>query len=167
MLKKLVVIELDASRMKRVRENLDRLKLDAELIVADASEPSSWWDGELFDRILIDAPCSASGVIRRHPDIKSLRREEDLSSLTQIQQKILQQAWTLLSPGGELLYVTCSVFRQENEAQLAKLLSEQSDAEEIELDVDWGVACLHGHQLLPGEDDSDGFYFARVRKVLS
>lgn len=166
-LKKLVAVELEEQRMQRVRENLERLKLDAELVVADASEPSSWWDGELFDRILVDAPCSASGVIRRHPDIKSLRREDDLASLVQIQQKILQQAWSMLAPDGLLLYVTCSVFRQENEAQIRKLLSEYDDAGEVVIDAPWGVACEHGRQLLPGEEDSDGFYFACVRKVLS
>lgn len=165
-LKKLVAVELEEQRMQRVKENLERLKLDAELIVGDASESSTWWDGELFDRILVDAPCSASGVIRRHPDIKSLRREDDLASLVQTQQKILQQAWSMLSPDGLLLYVTCSVFRQENEAQIKKLLSEQDDADEVVIDASWGMPCEHGRQLLPGEDDSDGFYFACVRKAL-
>lgn len=166
-LRKLVAVELEEQRMQRVRENLERLKLDAELIVADASERSGWWDGELFDRILLDAPCSASGVIRRHPDIKSLRRDDDLVSLVQTQQKILQQAWSMLAPDGLLLYVTCSVFRQENEAQIRKLMSEHEDAGEVIIDASWGVACEYGRQLLPGEDDSDGFYFACVRKVLS
>lgn len=161
-LKKLVAVELEAQRMQRVKENLERLNLDAELIVADASDCSTWWDGELFDRILVDAPCSASGVIRRHPDIKSLRREDDLLSLVQTQQKILQQAWSMLSPGGLLLYVTCSVFRQENESQIEKLLNEQDDAQEIMIDALWGTSCMHGRQILPGEDDSDGFYFACV-----
>lgn len=164
-IKKLVAVELEETRMQKVRENLDRLKLDAELIVADASDVSTWWDGEPFDRILVDAPCSTSGVIRRHPDIKSLRREDDLPSLVQTQQKILQQAWQMLSPGGLLLYVTCSVLRQENEVQIMKLLNEQDDADEIILDASWGVSCDHGRQLLPGEDDNDGFYFACLRKT--
>jgi 16S rRNA (cytosine967-C5)-methyltransferase len=164
-IKKLVAVELEQQRMQRVRENLDRLNLDAELIVADASDVATWWDGDPFDRILVDAPCSASGVIRRHPDIKSLRREDDLPSLVQTQQKILQQAWAVLSSGGLLLYVTCSVLRQENEAQIKKLLSEHDDAEELILDASWGVSCDHGRQLLPGEDDSDGFYFACLRKT--
>lgn len=166
-IKKLVAVELEQQRMQRVRENLDRLKLDAELIVADASDASSWWDGKLFDRILVDAPCSATGVIRRHPDIKSLRRESDLSSLSHTQQQILQQAWRMLSAGGMLLYVTCSVLRQENEAQIAKLLNQYDDAEELSLDESWGVKCVHGRQLLPGENDSDGFYFALIRKALN
>lgn len=164
-LKKLVAVELEKARMQRVKENLERLKLNAELIVADASESSMWWDGESFDRIMVDAPCSASGVIRRHPDIKSLRREDDLASLVQTQQRILQQAWSMLSPGGLLLYVTCSVFRQENEAQIKKLLSEQGDAEDVAIDALWGIPCEHGRQLLPGDNDSDGFYFACVRKM--
>jgi 16S rRNA (cytosine967-C5)-methyltransferase len=164
-LKKLVAVELEEQRMQRVKENLLRLHLDAELIVADASDSSTWWDGELFDRILVDAPCSASGVIRRHPDIKSLRREDDLSSLVQIQQQILQQAWSMLSHGGLLLYVTCSVFRQENEVQIGRLLDKQEDADEVVIDASWGVPCEHGRQLLPGEDDSDGFYFACVRRA--
>jgi 16S rRNA (cytosine967-C5)-methyltransferase len=164
-LKKLVAVELEEQRMQRVRENLDRLKLKAELIVADASDASSWWDGELFDRVLVDAPCSASGVIRRHPDIKSLRREDDLPSLVDTQQKILEQAWSVLSPGGLLLYVTCSVLRQENEEQIIKLMNKNDDAEEVALDVSWGLGCVHGRQLLPSENDSDGFYFACLRKV--
>ena len=165
-IKKLVAVELEEQRMQKVRENLDRLKLSAELIVADASDASTWWDGALFDRILVDAPCSASGVIRRHPDIKSLRREDDLPSLVALQQKILQQAWQMLSPDGLLLYVTCSVFRQENEAQIMRLLNEHTDADEVNLDASWGVRCMHGRQLLPGENDSDGFYFACIRKAL-
>lgn len=165
-LKKLVAVELEQQRMQKVKQNLERLKLDAELIVADASECSTWWDGELFDRILVDVPCSASGVIRRHPDIKSLRREDDLVSLVQTQQKILQQAWSMLSPDGLLLYVTCSVFRQENEVQIRMLLSEQDDAEEVTIDATWGITCEPGRQILPGEGDSDGFYFACVRKAL-
>jgi 16S rRNA (cytosine967-C5)-methyltransferase len=107
-------------------------------------------------------------VIRRHPDIKALRREEDINSLAEVQQKILQQAWQMLVPGGKLLYVTCSVLRQENEAQISKLLASHKDAIELNLiDKDsneWGVACQHGRQLLPGENDNDGFYFCCLRK---
>ena len=128
----MVAVELEEKRMLRVKENLGRLNLKAELIVADASE-ASWWDGKLFDRIMVDAPCSSTGVIRRHPDIKSLRWEEDLKSLVIIQQKILQQAWQMLKPGGKLLYVTCSVLRQENEAQITELLSTHKDALELKL----------------------------------
>ncbi len=165
----MIAVELEESRMTRVRENLDRLNLKAELIVADAGDASTWWDGKPFDRIMVDAPCSSTGVIRRHPDIKTLRREEDINSLAEIQQKILQQAWQLLASGGKLLYVTCSVLRQENEAQIAKLIATQKDVIELDLIEEgssrpWGVACKHGRQLLPGENDTDGFYFCCLSK---
>jgi len=167
-IKSMTAVELEEKRMLRVRENLARLNFEAELIVADASE-DSWWDGKLFDRILVDAPCSSTGVIRRHPDIKSLRWEEDIKSLVIIQQKILQQAWQMLKPGGKLLYVTCSVLRQENEAQITELLSTHKDALELNLIADdggdWGVAVKYGRQLLPGENDNDGFYFCCLTKL--
>lgn len=165
----MTAVELDEKRMLRVRENLARLNFEAELIVADASE-DSWWDGKPFDRILVDAPCSSTGVIRRHPDIKVLRWEEDIKSLVGVQQKILQQAWQMLAPGGKLLYVTCSVLRQENEAQIANLLTTKNDVVELDLigegsSKPWGVACKHGRQLLPGENDTDGFYFCGLSKA--
>ncbi|MES0327492.1 MAG: 16S rRNA (cytosine(967)-C(5))-methyltransferase, partial [Gammaproteobacteria bacterium] len=165
----MTAVELDEKRMLRVRENLARLNFEAELIVADASE-DSWWDGKLFDRILVDAPCSSTGVIRRHPDIKVLRWEEDIKSLVGVQQKILQQAWQMLAPGGKLLYVTCSVLRQENEAQIANLLATQNGVIELNLieagsSKPWGIACKHGRQLLPGENDTDGFYFCGLSKA--
>ena len=163
-LKRMLAVEVDARRMQRVTENLQRLKLDAELLVADASDYRQWWDGKSFDRILIDAPCSASGVIRRHPDIKSLRRETDIAPLVELQYKILLSAWQMLVSGGELLYVTCSIFKDENEKQMIKFLSENSEAEEIEIIESWGVACEHGRQLFPGEQDADGFYFCRLKK---
>jgi 16S rRNA (cytosine967-C5)-methyltransferase len=160
----MTAVELEPERMQRVQENLDRLGLSATLITGDAANVDNWWDGKTFDRILVDAPCSASGVIRRHPDIKSLRREDDIKALVDLQQAILQQAWMMLKPGGELLYVTCSVLRQENEKQVEYLLAHQSDAEHVELNVDWGQACIYGRQLMPGEKDADGFYFARLKK---
>lgn len=163
-LKRMLAVEIDERRMQRVTENLQRLKLDAELLVADASDYRQWWDGESFDRILIDAPCSASGVIRRHPDIKSLRRETDIATLVELQYKILLSAWNMLVSGGELLYVTCSIFKDENEKQMIKFLGENSEAEEIEIIENWGVACEHGRQLFPGEQDADGFYFCRLKK---
>jgi len=160
----MTAVELEPLRMQRVQQNLDRLGLHAELIIADATDTHSWWDGRVFDRILVDAPCSASGVIRRHPDIKSLRHADDLVSLKQIQQQILLQALSMLKPGGTLLYVTCSVLKQENELQLEHLLSAQPEAEEVVIDENWGIACRHGRQLLPGVLDGDGFYFARLKK---
>jgi 16S rRNA (cytosine967-C5)-methyltransferase len=163
-LAEMVAVELDAQRIRRVEDNLQRLGLRARLLVADAGDAAAWWDGHGFDRILLDAPCSATGVIRRHPDIKSLRQADDLAQLVDVQQRILRQAWQLLKPGGVLLYVTCSVLRQENEQQIQVLLSDYADAEELSIDVDWGRACRYGRQLLPGENGGDGFYYARLRK---
>lgn len=171
---KMTAVEFDEQRMQRVSENLHRLKLadesdsehNVELIVADAREYKQWWDGDLFDRILIDAPCSASGVIRRHPDIKTLRRESDIKQLVELQSEILLSAWQMLAPEGELLYVTCSVFKDENQAQIAKFLAHVGDdATEIKIEADWGVACDFGRQLFPGEQDADGFYFCKLKKI--
>lgn len=164
-LKKLLAVEFDEQRMQRVNENLQRLKLNAELVVADAREYQQWWDGEYYDRILIDAPCSASGVIRRHPDIKTLRRESDINQLVKLQAEILLSAWQMLAAGGELLYVTCSIFKDENENQIAEFLSQTNNAVEIKINAHWGQLCVHGRQLLPGEQDADGFYFCRLGKL--
>jgi 16S rRNA (cytosine967-C5)-methyltransferase len=161
----MVAVDVDPVRMQRVEQNLARIQKTAECIVADARQPQDWWNGDVFDRILLDAPCSASGVIRRHPDIKSLRRDEDIAQLTALQQQILQAVWPVLRPGGELLYVTCSVLRAENELQITEFLRRHSDALEIALDASLGIACVHGRQLLPAENDGDGFYFARLRKL--
>jgi 16S rRNA (cytosine967-C5)-methyltransferase len=160
----MTAVELEPLRMQRVQQNLDRLGLHAELIVGDAVDIQSWWDGRMFDRILVDAPCSASGVIRRHPDIKSLRHADDLDTLTQIQQQILKRALSMLRPGGTLLYVTCSVLKRENEQQIAQLLSAGEEAVEIDIDEIRGIPCRHGQQLLPGDMDGDGFYYARLKK---
>ena len=163
----LVAVEVDEQRMQRVSENLQRLKLEsrAKMVVADARDSKDWWDGERFDRILIDAPCSASGVIRRHPDIKTLRRDTDIAPLNKLQFEILMSAWQMLKPGGELLYVTCSIFKDENQDQVRNFLSKNQDAREMSIDVNWGEACEHGRQLFPGEGDADGFYFCRLKKA--
>ncbi len=174
---KLTAVEFDEQRMQRVTENLQRLRLSdavmddprVELIVGDAREYRSWWDGKLFDRILIDAPCSASGVIRRHPDIKTLRRESDIEPLVKMQSEILLSAWQMLAPGGEMLYVTCSIFKDENQNQMANFLAHigdvDNDAAEIKIKTDWGVSCNYGRQLFPGESDADGFYFCKLKKL--
>ena len=162
----LVAVELDPIRMQKVLQNIERLNLQAQLLVADATDTQSWWDGRSFDRILVDAPCSASGVIRRHPDIKTLRHADDLVELADIQLQILKQAWCMLKPGGTLLYVTCSVLRLENEQQIGSLLRSNADVEEVTIDAKWGVACRHGRQLLPGTEDSDGFYYALLKKLV-
>ena len=164
---KVFAVELEQQRMQRVSENLQRLKLESrtELIVADAREYKQWWSGDQFGRILIDAPCSASGVIRRHPDIKTLRRESDITPLVKLQAEILSSAWQMLAPGGELLYVTCSVFKDENQNQIHDFLSQNNDAAEIKIESNWGKSCEYGRQLLPGEQDADGFYFCRLIKL--
>jgi len=164
-LKELVAVDIDEFRMQRVGENLQRLNLQAKRVVGDAANPASWWDGKPFDRILLDAPCSALGVIRRHPDIKLLRRAEDIGQLQALQKSILQAVWPLLAPGGLLLYATCSILKQENERQVQAFLAEHSDAVELPIDADWGVAGACGRQILTGESAMDGFYYARLSKA--
>lgn len=167
-LKKVVALDVSAERLKRVEENSLRLKIPSEklvLMTADASR-QDWWDGEKFDRILLDAPCSATGVIRRHPDIKLLRREEDISALTKLQAQILDNLWLMLKPGGVLLYATCSIIRDENDHQIEAFLKRQknSEAAEIIIEADWGIRMPFGRQILPGEQNMDGFYYALLRK---
>lgn len=163
-LAKVVAIDNDARRLEKLDQNLLRLNLSAQVIVADAGDVSHWWDEEPFDRILLDAPCSATGIIRRHPDIKILRRPDDLGKLRQIQNTLLSQLWTCLKPGGLMLYSTCSVLPEENSEIVAAFLQRQSDAKHEEIQAQWGVECPHGRQLLPHSDGNDGFYFATLRK---
>jgi 16S rRNA (cytosine967-C5)-methyltransferase len=163
-LKELIAVDIDASRMQRVSDTLQRLKLAATQVVGDAEKPGDWWDGQFFDRILLDAPCSALGVIRRHPDIKLLRRVEDIGPLQLLQKNILHAVWPLLAPGGIMLYATCSILKQENERQIDAFLGEHPDAVELAIDVDWGFAGSHGRQIMTGESAMDGFYYARIRK---
>lgn len=160
----MTAVDISASRLQRVQENLERLGLSATLYTGDAAEPEGAWVGAGYDRILLDVPCSATGVIRRHPDIKLLRRPEDVGSLTDLQQRILQSAWSLLKPGGLLVYATCSLLPRENEKQIERFLSAHQDANELPIDDTWGHARNHGRQTLPGEDTMDGFYYARLRK---
>lgn len=159
-------MDISDQRLLRVQENLERLGFSAQLLAGDAEQPDQWWDGAHYDRILLDVPCSASGVIRRHPDIKLLRRPQDIKQLVGTQKNILQKIWTLLKPGGKLLYVTCSVFKDENENQLEDFLQHQLDAEEIKIDAKWGEARSHGRQILTGEQGMDGFYYALLTKKL-
>jgi len=159
-----VAIDIDEQRLLSVRENLARLQLQAKIVCGDASRPDEWWDGQLFDRILLDAPCSASGVIRRHPDIKQLRREDDIEALVTLQGEILEAVWQLLAPGGLLLYATCSIFPQENHLQIERFLETHHDAVAQSVSASWGRAMPVGRQILPGDDGMDGFYYAPLLK---
>lgn len=160
----LVCIELEAERMKRVQENLARLGHKATLVVEDACDVKKWWDGKLFDGILLDVPCSASGVIRRHPDIKLLRRPADLAKLAELQAHILRTVWQTLAPGGMLVYATCSVLPEENEEVVKLFIEEQDDALHDPVSAHWGIERPFGRQLFPQEEGHDGFYYARIIK---
>ncbi len=163
-------IELDAldsseTRLQRVQQNLLRIDKSARILVGDAANPDSWFNGNHYDCILADVPCSASGVIRRHPDIKLLRRESDIMPILAQQRKILDALWRLLKPGGRILYSTCSVFKDENEVQIAKFLDRHPDGSEIILqNARWGERRPHGRQILTGRDNMDGFYYALLTK---
>lgn len=166
----LTAIDSDAERLGGVRENLDRLGFTATVLAADASNPDEWWDGKEFDRILLDAPCSATGVIRRHPDIKLLRRESDIQSMAGRQIEMLEALWRLLQPAGRLLYVTCSVLAEENDQVVGKFLATHADAQENRVLHDYNIRDLmhqkaSGFQVLPGAQGLDGFYFACLEKV--
>nr|NIR61356.1 16S rRNA (cytosine(967)-C(5))-methyltransferase RsmB [Gammaproteobacteria bacterium] len=163
-LAEVVAVERDGERLARVGENLARLGLRAELVEGDASRPSAWWGGRGFDRILLDAPCSGTGVIRRHPDIKLLRTTGDIDALAQRQQRLLEALWPLLAPGGMLLYATCSVLARENAEVVGTFLRSTVDAREQALPPSPGRAAAHGRQILPGEGGMDGFYYAGLGK---
>ena len=149
-------VDRDAGRLARVADNLKRLDLTARLVAGDATRPQDWWDGRLFDRILLDAPCSAVGVIRRHPDIKVLRRPEDVDRAVGLQSELLHALWPLLAPGGRLLYATCTVLRRENDEQIAAFCRALPAPAAAEVVGSW-------HNL-PGEAEGDGFYYAWLRK---
>ena len=166
-IQKLVAVDIAPSRLKKISANMKRLQLQSKnttLIAADISDVQQWWDGELFDRILVDAPCSASGVIRRHPDIKVLRKKEDIQKLSEQQCIILKLMWPLLKPGGKLIYTTCSIFPDENEQVIAAFLSLYPEAKIIPINNDWGKQLNHGQQVLTGTNNRDGFYYCIVEK---
>ena len=164
-----LALDVDAQRCTRITQNLTRLGLSAQVMAADASQPKSWWDGQTFDAILLDAPCTASGIVRRHPDVRWLRRESDVAQLAQIQQKMLRVLWPLLQDGGRLLYCTCSVFHAEGQAQIQTFLAHNTDAQ---------LLPSPGH-LMPQNGaksglltdnqtrDHDGFYYALLEKRLA
>jgi 16S rRNA (cytosine967-C5)-methyltransferase len=161
----LIAVENDRQRITSIKENLSRLQVQAQVICADAQDTDKWWNGDLFDRILLDAPCSASGVVRRHPDIKLLREPEDIAAMAGEQRHLLDALWPLLKPGGFLLYATCSIFPQENEHVISDFLKAHKDANELKIDGSWGLACKYGRQILPGMHNMDGFYYARLHKI--
>lgn len=155
----LLALDKDAQRLERVRENLQRLQLSATLLTGDAAHPADWWDGQPFQRILADVPCSATGVVRRHPDIKWLRRASDIEGFAQQQQLILSALWPLLEGGGKLLYVTCSIFGRENQQVIDEFLGRHPDATQLSL----GATGMKQGQLLPN-DQHDGFFYALLQK---
>ncbi|MBV8063561.1 MAG: 16S rRNA (cytosine(967)-C(5))-methyltransferase RsmB [Nevskia sp.] len=159
----LLAIDSDAQRLERVRQNLERLGLEAQLLTADAAKPAVWWDGRHYDRILLDAPCSGTGVIRRHPDIKWLRRDSDIPRMAELQLRLLRALWPLLAPGGMLLYATCSILKAEGEDVARTFLETHGDAREAPIEAGWGEARGIGRRIAPG-GEFDGFYYARLVK---
>ena len=160
----LTAVEFDGKRAARIRQNLERLGLQAQLCVGDAAEPATWWDGRPYERILIDAPCSATGVLRRRPDVRLHRRASDIAPLVAQQQRLLAALWPLLAPGGRLLYVTCSLLRAENEGVVQAFLAAHADAREVPLHLPVGQAAAVGWQILPGDGDLDGMYYAVLER---
>jgi 16S rRNA (cytosine967-C5)-methyltransferase len=159
----LLALDRDATRLPRLRQNLARLGLCADVQAGDASEPETWWDGRPFERILLDAPCSASGIIRRQPDIKLHRRAADVETLARTQTRLLDALWPLLGPGGRLVYATCSVLARENARQIEAFLRRHPQAKSMSPGLNWHTAG-RGQQNLPGEGGMDGFFYAIVEK---
>ena len=164
-LAEVVAIDLEAKRLVRVRENLARLQLDAKLIACDARDTANWWDGKTFQRILLDAPCSATGVIRRHPDIKLTRQADDIPALATLQGELLDALWPTLEVGGMLLYATCSSLPTENTEVIEAFLARTPGARELDLATEAGLRQPHGRQLLAQEGGHDGFYYAKLIKI--
>lgn len=162
-LKRCLAIDNDAYRLQRVKENLNRLQLSTDIKCADISDLSAWWDGTPFNRILLDAPCSATGVIRRHPDILWLRKRTDIETLVELQAKIIDALWETLAPGGTLLYATCSILPEENSQQIQTFLSKHTDAKQVPVDNSETFDTLD-RQIFPGENGMDGFYYAKLLK---
>ena len=160
-----VAVDLEGKRVVRVRENLARLGLSADLIAADGRDTAAWWDGKPFQRILLDAPCSATGVIRRHPDIKLTRQPDDIAALAVLQGELLDALWPTLDVGGILLYATCSTLPTENTQVIEAFLARTSGARELDLATTAGIKQPHGRQLLAQEGGHDGFYYAKLIKI--
>jgi 16S rRNA (cytosine967-C5)-methyltransferase len=159
-----LALDVDAQRCERIHQNLQRLGLQAEVLAQDAANTANWWNGQLFDGVLLDAPCTASGIVRRHPDVRWLRRDADIAQLAQAQHKLLQALWSTLAVGGRLLYCTCSVFKAEGQQQIEGFLRKNHDAKQL---------LAPGH-LIPGAHwqindnvwrDTDGFFYALLSKL--
>jgi 16S rRNA (cytosine967-C5)-methyltransferase len=163
-----LALDIDAQRCQRIEENLNRLQLKAQVRAADAAQPSNWWDGQAFDAILLDAPCTASGIVRRHPDIPWLRRASDLAGLAQQQQALLHALWPLLKPGGRLLYCTCSLFVKEGQGQIDSFLGNNTQARllpsagQLKPTQSTNTASV----LDNGLRDHDGFFYALLERRL-
>ncbi len=162
--KKLIALDHDAKRLLRVSENIERLGLDQTEVEIIAADATTWQAPEPVDCIVLDAPCSATGVIRRHPDIRLLRQSTDIAQTVALQQQILRQMWQQLKVGGTLLYITCSILKVENEQQMVDFFADHPDAKEIKISADWGIEQIHGRQLLPSNQSGDGFYYCHIQK---
>lgn len=163
----LLAVESEAHRAPRIRQNLARLGLEADVKIGDAGDTSAWWDDHPFDRVMIDAPCSATGVIRRRPDVRLHRRATDIDALVAQQARILAACWETLAPGGRLLYVTCSLLRRENEGVVGAFLAGRDDARALPITLPVGQPASIGWQILPGDGDLDGMYYALLEKSRS
>jgi len=163
---RLTAVDVSPERLEPLRANLARLALQARVVAGDVADPSGdgWAEGS-YQRILLDVPCSATGVIRRHPDIKWLRRPADIARLAELQGRILAAVWPRLAPGGILVYATCSLLPEENHQQMQAFVRRTDDARELPIEAGWGRPCPFGRQLLTGDDGMDGFYFARLTKA--
>ncbi|MDV2439461.1 16S rRNA (cytosine(967)-C(5))-methyltransferase RsmB [Acinetobacter gerneri] len=164
--KKMIALDQDPKRLLRVSENLERLDLTerspVEIIAADAT---TWQSKDALDCIVLDAPCSAIGVMRRHPDIRLLRLSTDIAQTVALQKQILDHLWQELKVGGTLLYITCSILKAENESQMQEFFQTHSNAKEIKIEADWGIEQTHGRQLLPQTAQGDGFYYCKIQKI--
>jgi 16S rRNA (cytosine967-C5)-methyltransferase len=159
----MVAIDNAELRLLRIGENLERLGLEAEIVLSDAGDSGAWSEAG-FDRILLDAPCSAAGVIRRHPDIKVLRREDDIDQLHEQQMRLLENLWGMLRPSGRLVYATCSIFPAENVSVVKEFMDNHPEAKPVPIEAAWGLEQRYGRQVLPGMDSMDGFYYAIIEK---
>lgn len=160
-----LALDIDERRARRMQETFARTGVQATVKAADASALDSWWDGQLFDAVVLDAPCSATGIIRRQPDVLLHRREQDIAALVQLQASLLDAAWKVLRPGGRLVYATCSILRAENSDQVAAFLARTADARLLDPGAAYGHACPAGRQWLPGDDGRDGFFYAPLSKI--